>query len=177
MELAGSGYLYTIAVAAITFAGFSGLTVIFRQILGGQLTRLDSFVLRIFIQLGFLAAAGSLLPPLLALFYIPPANNWRISSAVLAMLFGLWALTYPRRRHNASPSIRMPFPVWCVIAVFDVTVFVVAANAIFPLGAWAVGIYCAAVTVILFGGATFFLFSLIFLFEQPVESIQPRPKS
>jgi hypothetical protein len=108
MELAGAAYLYTVAVIATTFAGFAGLTVIFRQILGGQLTRLDSFVVRVFIQLGFMATAGSLLPPLLSLFELPPSAVWRTSSIVMAVLLGLWAFSYPHRRRSASPT---PAPV------------------------------------------------------------------
>jgi hypothetical protein len=59
IELAGSSYLYTLGVIATTFAGFAGLTVIFREILGGQLTCLDGFVIRTFIQLGFMARAAA----------------------------------------------------------------------------------------------------------------------
>jgi hypothetical protein len=95
MELAGTGYLFTVGVIATTFAGFAGLTVVFRQILGGQLTRLDGFVIRTFIQLGFLATAGSLLPPLLHLFELAPATNWRVSSIVMAALLGAWSFSFP----------------------------------------------------------------------------------
>ena len=77
VELAASGYLYTIAVIATTFASFSALTMIFRQMLGGQMTKFDSFIIRTFVQLGFMATLGSILPPLLALFEIPSVVDWR----------------------------------------------------------------------------------------------------
>jgi hypothetical protein len=172
MELAGSGYLYTLVVIATTFAGFAGMTMIFRQVFGGHVTRLDSFVVRTFIQLGFLSTFASLLPPLLAQFGIAPATSWRVSSAVYAILLGLGSFTFPRRRNAASPT-RAPTPIWCVVIVLDIAALALAANVIFPLSAQTVGIYSAAATVALIGGATFFLFSLIFLFERPLETMQP----
>jgi len=62
-----SGYLYTIATVGMTFAGLSVLTMILRQILGGRMTKWDSWVTRTWIQLGFMTTFGSILPPLLML--------------------------------------------------------------------------------------------------------------
>jgi hypothetical protein len=169
MELHGSNYLFTVGVIAATFAGFAGLTVIFRQILGGQPTKLDSFVVRIFVQLGFMTIGGSLLPPLLALFNLPSAVVWCASSSVMAVILGIWALSYPHRRHSISPR-RVPFPIWCVIAVLDFAALTLAANAIVPTER-AVGIYSAAITVILMGAGSFFLFSLIYLYAQPTKPV------
>ena len=78
-----SGYLYTIATVGMTFAGLSVLTMILRQMLGGQITKWDSWVTRTWIQLGFMTTLGSILPPLLILFEAPAPIAWRISS-------GLW---------------------------------------------------------------------------------------
>src|SRR5215212_7878939 len=97
MELNGTSYLYNLSVIATTFAGFSGLTVIFREILGGKLTRLDSFVIRIFIQLGFMAAFGAILPPLFHLFELSPPAIWRAASILMALILGAWSFTYPMR--------------------------------------------------------------------------------
>jgi hypothetical protein len=63
-----SGYLYTIATVGMTFAGLSVLTMILRQMLGGRLTKWDSWVTRTWIQLGFMTTMASILPPLLMLF-------------------------------------------------------------------------------------------------------------
>jgi hypothetical protein len=175
MELAGSSYLYTLGVIATTFAGFAGLTVIFREILGGQLSRLDGFVIRTFIQLGFMATAGSLLPPLLHLFELAPTTIWRAASIVMALLLGAWSFSFPKRRHAASPT-RAPPPIWCVIVVLDLAVLALAANAVWADSHYVVGVYAAAATVNLVGGASFFLFSLIFLFAKPIESATPAPK-
>jgi hypothetical protein len=144
--------------------------------LGGQMTKLDSFVIRTFIQLGFMTTFGSMLPPLLAMFDIPAMIVWRASSAVMAVLLGWWALTFPRRRHAASPT-KVPKPVLFVIAVLDFAALALTVNATIAPAERAVGVYAAAVTAILLGGGILFLFSLIFLFERPLESTQPGPKS
>src|SRR5215213_10600140 len=175
MELNGAAYLYNLSVIATTFAGFSGLTVIFREILGGKLTRLDSFVIRIFIQLGFMAAFGAILPPLFHLFELSPPVIWRAASILMALILGAWSFTYPMRRHAASPT-PAPKPIWFVVAVLDFAALALAGNAIWPSSRYAAGIYSAAVTIMLAGGASFFLFSLIFLFAKPVESSTPAPK-
>jgi hypothetical protein len=41
-----TGYLYTVATVGMTFAGLSVLTMILRQLLGGRMTKWDSFVAR-----------------------------------------------------------------------------------------------------------------------------------
>lgn len=173
MELAGSGYLYTVAVIAITFAGFSGMTMIFRQILGEHFTRLDSFVVRSVIQLGLMSSFASLLPPLLAQFEIAAAVNWRVSSAILAILLCSWSADFPRRRHAAS-AMRIPAPIWCVVVLLYLNVIALAAEAIFPSAALAAGIYSTAASSILLAGGLLFLFSLTFLF--PLQADQAGPK-
>jgi hypothetical protein len=175
MELHGSGYLFNLSVIATTFAGFAGLTVIFREILGGKLTKLDGFVIRTFIQLGFLAAFGSILPPLLYLFELSPPTIWRTASIITALLLGAWSFSFPIRRHAASPT-RAPVPIWITIFALDAAALALLANAVWPASHYATGIYATAVTLNLVGGATFFLFSLIFLFAKPIEASTPAPK-
>jgi hypothetical protein len=79
-----SGYLYTIAAVGMSFAGLSVLTMILRQMLGGQMTKFDSFVARTWVQLGFMVTFGSILPPLLGLVEVSTPMVWRISSALMA---------------------------------------------------------------------------------------------
>jgi hypothetical protein len=176
VELAASGYLYTIAVIGTTFAGFSLLTMIFRQMLGGHLTKFDSFVTRNYIQLGFMTTLGSILPPLLALFEIPASTDWRASSGVMAVILGWWVLTFPRRRHAATPT-RMPKPVWFFIAVLGFAALALATNAIVAPAERLVGIYAAAVTAILICAGMLFLFALITWYEPPLSPKQPKRKS
>jgi hypothetical protein len=101
------GYLYTIATVGMTFAGLSVLTMILRQMLGGRITKWDSWVTRTWVELGFMTTLGSILPPLLILFESPAPIAWRISSGVMAVILGSWALTFPRRRKAVNPT-RLP---------------------------------------------------------------------
>ncbi len=166
MEIAGVGYLYTTAAIGIAFASLSILTMIFRQMLGGNPTKFDSFVTRTLIQLGFMTALGSILPPLLALLEIPAATNWRVSSAAMAIILGWWALSFPRRRREVNPT-RMPRPVWCFAVVLDFAALALAANAIVAPAERLVGIYAAAVTAIMIGSGVLFLSTIRVWYEPP----------
>jgi hypothetical protein len=84
-----SGYLYTIATVGMTFAGLSVLTMILRQILGGRMTRFDSFVTRTWVQLGFMSTLGSILPPLLMLFGASAPVAVRMASGAMAVILGI----------------------------------------------------------------------------------------
>src|ERR1700744_2886921 len=113
----------------MTFAGLSVLTMILRQMLGGQLTKWDSWVTRTWIQLGFMTTLGSILPPLVILFEGPAPIAWRISSGIMAVMLGSWALTFPRRRHAVNP-IRLPLQVIAYCLAMDAAALALAANAI-----------------------------------------------
>ena len=128
-----SGYLFTLATLAITFVGFAALVIILRQTLGGQTSKLDVLLTRIFIQLGFLVAAGAMLPPMFALFPWPEPLVWRLSSVVVAIPTLLFALSYPARGRAASGQ-RTPAKVW-----LDVLVLVLAAAGLLANGTGAVG--------------------------------------
>src|SRR3984957_5023294 len=147
-DVDASGYLYTIATVGMTFAGLSVLTMILRQMLGGQLAKWDSFVTRTWVQLGFMTTFGSILPPLLILSGAPAPIAWRISSGVMAVILGSWALTFPRRRHAVNPT-RLPLQVVTFSLAMDVAALALAANAIIVPGEFLAGIYAAAVTTIL----------------------------
>jgi MFS family permease len=175
VELAASGYLYTIAVIGITFSGFSILTMIFRQMLGGQMTKFDGFVTLSWIQLGFMTTLGSILPPLLALYEIPTAAGWRASSGVMAVILGWWALTFPRRRLATNPT-RLPIPVWLYAATMDFVALALAINATIAPAEQLVGIYATAVTAILVGAGMLFLFAMIRWYVAPIATKQPKRK-
>src|SRR5262249_61847376 len=72
MELAGTNYLYALATISVTFVGFSALLLVFRQTIGGKMTNYDSYFTLSFMQAGFIVTGGGLLPPLLAVFGLPP---------------------------------------------------------------------------------------------------------
>jgi hypothetical protein len=163
-----SGYLYTIATVGMSFAGLSVLTMILRQMLGGQLTRFDSFVSRTWVQLGFMTAFGSILPSLVILFGEPAQIAWRISSGIMAVLLGEWTVTFPSRRH-AAKATRLPLQVVIFLVAMVVAALAFAANAIavVPLERMA-GVYAAAVTAILIGAGMLFLFTFVYWYDAPI---------
>jgi len=168
-----TGYLYTIATVGMTYAGLSVLTMILRQMLGGQMTKWDSFVTRTWVQLGFMTTFGSILPPLLMLFEAPAPIVWRISSGVMAVILGGWALTFPRRRRAAYPT-RLPLQVIVYSVAMDIAALALAANAIvIPIERLA-GVYAAAVTAILVGGGMLFLFAFVRWYEALIGQDQPK---
>lgn len=152
------GYLYTIAAVGMSFAALSVLTMVVRQILGGQMTKFDTFVARTWVQLGFMITFGSIVPPLLGLFEVSAPVVWRISSGLMAIILGWWALTFPRRRQATNPS-RLPLQVIIFSAAMDVTALALAANAIALPVQRLPGVYAASVTAILVGAAMLFLFA------------------
>lgn len=102
MELSGSGYLYALATISVTFVGFSALVLVFRQTMGRDMTRYDSYFILAFMQAGFIVTGGSLLPPLLALYGIPEVMVWRASSLIAAIPIMMFVATVPRRRRAAT---------------------------------------------------------------------------
>jgi hypothetical protein len=166
-----SAYLYTIAAVGMTFAGLSVLTMILRQMLGGQLTKFDSFVTRTWVQLGFLTTFGAILPPLLMFFGDPPIV-WRISSGIMAVMLGTWALTFPKRRYDAKAS-RLPVQVVIFLVAMNIAALALAANALFVPAERLTGVYAAAVTAILTGAGMLFLFTFVYWYEALIHNEEP----
>ncbi|MGH6673337.1 MAG: hypothetical protein ACRECV_15380 [Xanthobacteraceae bacterium] len=168
-----SSYLYTIATVGMTFAGLSVLTMILRQMLGGRLTKWDSFVTRTWVELGFMTTFGSILPPLLMLFGAPAPIALRISSGVAAVILGSWALTFPRRRRAVNPT-RLPLQVVAFSVAMDIVALALAANAIVVRGELLAGIYAAAVTAILIAAGLLFLFAFVYWYDAAIGHEQPK---
>jgi hypothetical protein len=162
-----TGYLYTIATVGISFAGLSVLTMILRQMLGGRVTRFDSFVTRTWVQLGFMTTFGSILPPLLSLFGTAGPLACRISSGVLATILWIWTLTFPRRRKATNPS-RLPLQVVMFLLAMNVAALALTANAIVAPGELLAAIYAAAVTSILTGAGMLFLFTVVHWYDATI---------
>jgi len=115
MELPGSIYLYALATVSITFVGFSAILLIFRQAIGGAMTRYDTYFMLSFIKSGFIVTAGSLLPPVLALYGLSPSAVWRVSSVTMAIAVFMFVVTLPGRRRAAS---RQRIPMYILILLF-----------------------------------------------------------
>ena len=149
MELPGTVYLFTLAALAVTFVGFSTLVVILRQTLGGTLSKLDILITRIFIQLGFIVAAGALLPPLFFLLGWQPAIIWRVASLIAAVPSFLFAVTYPMRRRGAV-DVPTPIIVWIDVAILLAASLVLAWNGVGPGVVPGAGLYAAGLTGVFF---------------------------
>ncbi len=107
MELPAAPYFYAVATVSVTFTGFSTLFTIFRQMLGGRLSRYEVLLTRNFLQFGFIVIIGSLLPSLLALFVASANSIWRIASMITIVPLVLYVVTYPsRRRAGRCPRER-----------------------------------------------------------------------
>ena len=168
-----SGYLYTIATVGMTFTGLSVLTMILRQMLGGRMTKWDSFVTRTWVELGFMTAFGSLLPPLLMLLGAPAPIAWRLASGVLAVILGSWALTFPRRRRTVNPT-RLPVQVVIYCVAMDIAALAFAANALAVPSEFFAGVYVAAVTAILIGAGLLFLFAFVHWYDATIADEHPK---
>ena len=168
-----SGYLYAMAAVGMSFAGLSVLTMILGQMLGGQMNKFDGFVARSWVQLGFMITFGSILPPLLGLFEVSTLMVWRISSGLMAIVLGGWALTFPRRRH-AVKSTPLPMPVILFCAAMDLVALALAANAVAVPVERSRGVYAASITAILIGAAALFLFAFVHWYEALLGHDKPK---
>ncbi|MHB8815687.1 MAG: hypothetical protein ACYDAE_20825 [Steroidobacteraceae bacterium] len=148
----------------MSFAGLSVLTMILRQMLGGQMTKFDSFVARTWVQLGFMITLASILPLLLGLVEFSTPMVWRISSASMAIILGYWAATFPRRRHATNPT-RLPMAVITFLVAMILIALTLAANAIAVPVERLPGVYAASVTAMLIGAAMLFLFAFVHWYD------------
>jgi hypothetical protein len=136
-----------------------------RQTHGGGMSRLDVLITRIFIQLGFLVAAGALLPLLMSLFQWQGSLIWRTSSVVIAIPTALFAASYPRRRHSAS-GVPTPLPVWIDVGLVMAAGIVLALNATGLLFAPGPAPFALGLTTVLFVAGWAYLQALEMLLRQ-----------
>ena len=158
------GFLYAMTAVGMSFAGLSVLTMILRQMLGGQMTKFDSFVARTWVHLGFMITFGAILPPLLTLFETPPPLVWRASSGLIAVILGCWTATFPRRRHATNRS-RLPLQVISFVVAMWVVAVALGGSAVAAPVARLAGIYAASLTAILIGAAMLFLFTFVHWYD------------
>jgi hypothetical protein len=102
MELAGSGYLYTLAMLAVSYVGFTSIVLILRQSVGSKFLPIDAVVARLFMVWGFTVTYGAGMPPMLAAFEVKPAAAWQISSLVSGAFLLAANASYPWLRKRAT---------------------------------------------------------------------------
>jgi hypothetical protein len=146
MEAPSSTYLYTIALIAITFVGFTAIVMILRQSLGGPLSRYDTLVARFFMGWGFSVTFAAMLPPLLGLFEMAQPLSWRIASLALGLLLLALSIGYPLLRRRATGERPSAF-VLAQSAAGGVIAIILLVNAAVALPhAFPAAIYCAVLT-------------------------------
>jgi hypothetical protein len=121
-EITGAGYLYTLALLALTYAGFAALFILFRQDLRGNLVQYDAFLIHAVVQKGFIVAGCAMLPPLLSYAGLRPDVIWRVSSVVAAALQLLFLFSWVRRRRRlkglpTSASLSVNLAAQCLLSV------------------------------------------------------------
>jgi len=165
MELPNAAYLYTLALIAVGYVGFTAIVLILRQSLGGALSPLDTLVARLFMGWGFLLTYLSILPMLLAAFDLSHPSVWRTSSVLAGISFAVMQVSYPilRGRITGEPT---PVHVWLhVIAGLTLGIVLLAnATAVFPAAIAAV--YLTAVTLYMFQASFAFVQHFSFMLDQ-----------
>jgi hypothetical protein len=106
------------------------------------------------------------------LFEAPAPIAWRISSGIMAVILGGWALTFPRRRLAANPT-RLPLQVVIFSLAMDIAALALAANTVVIPVERLAGVYAAGVTAILIGAGMLFLFAA----ERWYGALTEQPKS
>jgi len=102
VELEGSLYLYTLAQLSMAFVAFSTIAIVVRVGMGAGLSRAHVLLVRLYIELGFMAITFSMLPMLLEGFGLAHTTVWRIAQTSGCVVGGWWMLIYPRRHHAAT---------------------------------------------------------------------------
>jgi len=159
VELTGSNYLYALATTSVTFVGFSALLIVFRQSMGGGLTRYDAYFTLSFIQAGFIVTAGALLPPLLAFYGWTPLVVWRVAAGAIAVPIIWFVASVPGRRRAATGG---PTPAFVrallLLQLIVALALLLSASGSFPGRAAAV--YATAMTAMLFTSGVAYLIAL-----------------
>lgn len=147
MEFTGTGYLFALSGVAMTFAGFSALILVLRQVRGSTVNaRYDAWGAVMNLQSGFLVSAAALVPVLLAdTGWFSLIAVWRAASLLLLIPLALSFATYMRRRRTVT-GVAAPRHVILNLMFLSATMIPLAFNILgWPL-APQFGLYAAALT-------------------------------
>ena len=79
MEMAKSGYLYTVAILGMTFISFSAIVMLLRQTVELKLRPFDTLFAHVYMEFGLIISAGAMLPPLIKFWEVdPPSGRYRV---------------------------------------------------------------------------------------------------
>src|SRR6266480_1347897 len=166
-------YLYTLAVVAVTFVGFSTIFASFRQALGGTISKYDLLLTRSILHLGLMVVLGALLPSLLELLGFQPNIILRGASALTGTVVLVFNATYPARRRAATGSA-MPKKVWIDATLIYISAAVLLANAAGAAIRSSVASYALGLTVLLLATFLAFMFGLDLLPRVPSRPVSKK---
>jgi hypothetical protein len=112
----------------MAFVGFTSIVVVLRQATGKPLSPLHILFTSLFVELGLMATAFSLLAPTLAICAIREDLVWRVSSAIMLVGLVFWLLIFARRRKSATPNERLPFRYWATTILSVVPIAALCLN-------------------------------------------------
>lgn len=145
MEELGLVYLFNLSLLAMTFTAVSALVMLIRHTLGGKLHNFDVYLITAYVSFGFAQAIAAILPPLVALFDLPAAAHWAISSGLAAIILGSALASVIQRRSKAS-AVATSLGVKLFFCVQGFAVFLLLLNA-FGWPWQGVHIFAAALTL------------------------------
>jgi hypothetical protein len=122
--IAEAGFLFAVAAVSMSLASLAGLVVAFRR--SGSWAAYDLYRLRQIVEFGFanvLLALG--LVPLVPIIGAVDSAV-RLVAAVALVVFAAHVVVLVRRRHETTPTIRLPF----AVIVVDIAVVMLTTTAI-----------------------------------------------
>jgi hypothetical protein len=173
MEVKGATLLYTLATLMITFAGFSALLLTLRPAAGAKWSLLDKYLARTVMTYIFVLTAGTLLPPIIALYDIKEPQLWRVAAVLFALPMLFLQVTYPHRRRKvigtgAPAPIMAVFVVLGAVVTLAMLVYVLADLLLADLQ-YSAAAYITALTIDFFTVIFGFTIALDMIMQQPLE--------
>jgi len=164
---AGSTYLFALAAVSTTFVGFASLFIAFKQDITGTMTKFDIMLTRNHFLLSFMVVAASMYPPLFQLFpHLPDDAIWRAASVLAAIPPLAFAVTYPKRRFDASGT-PMPTGTKVIVGFLYLTVAILLLNASGSPMSPGPGLYALGLTLEQFTNIGAFIYALRFVLDVP----------
>jgi hypothetical protein len=165
MELPSSGYLFTLALLAITFVGFTAIVVILRQSLGSAILPIDALVARLFMVWGFTITYAAMLPMVLAAYDLTAPVIWGASSVVGSISLLTINLGYPPLRVRATGE-RTPLHVWLHCSFGTIIALILLWNPVNHSSKTAPAIYATVLTLFLIQASFAFVQHFGFMLSQ-----------
>jgi hypothetical protein len=165
VELANAAYLYTLALIAIGYVGFTAIVLILRQSLGGTLSSLDALVARLFMVRGFVITYLSMAPMLLASFELSHTTVWQVASALGGLSLVVTHVGYQvlRGRITGDPT---PLHLWFYTVSGSTFGVVLLANASAVAPSAIAAIYVTGVTLDMIQASIAFVHHFGFMIQE-----------